>query len=563
MRPSAGRRSVWAGMRALGGQAGAIQAGWKTWDRLLGVPLVALAVTTSVGIALRPELGEGYCSLIFVLVVVTVGAVAGLVPALVCAMLSAVTFNLLIAAPLLSLDFRQSSDFVPPIAFTLIAVISGVLSGRLRDETEAARSAGIRIERLFDASRQLQGATTEAEVLATLGRAVPEQDFWLFAFEADSGVLAPIRAAMEGVAGAVPNRGAEDGEDGMTACGTIALLACAGDADAIDRDGFIAYRLDGTHGVVGALVVNAEDAAGATRVGAPRDAFLLALSRLVALAVTRLRLAARLTEALAQARSEELKTTLLASVSHDLRTPLTAISTAAASLRTFGAQFDAATAGNLLDGIVAEAARLNQLMTNLLELSRLQAGQGNLRRSALPAAEILRSVIDRARAQSGDRRFLFAGPRDELTVEADAVLFDLVLTNVVQNAMRYSPDGSEIGVVCRAEGEDCVIEISDQGVGIPEDDQARVFERFYRVRRAGAPPGSGLGLAIARAFVEASGGTIALASPVAPASPISEGRGTRVTIRLPLAAGVPHHAMEGAVRALAMDSAGNRDMRGG
>ena len=118
-------------------------------------------------------------------------------------------------------------------------------------------------------------------------------------------------------------------------------------------------------------------------------------------------------------------------------------------------------------------------MTNLLELSRLQSGQGNLRRSALPAAEILRSVIERARGQSrapsggryggeaqAQRRFLFSGPREELIVEADAALFDLVLTNVIQNAMRYSHEGSGIEVVCRAEDADCVIEITDEGSAI-------------------------------------------------------------------------------------------------
>ena len=115
-------------------------------------------------------------------------------------------------------------------------------------------------------------------------------------------------------------------------------------------------------------------------------------------------------------------------------------------------------------------------------------------------------------------------------IEVDAVLFDLVLTNVIQNAFRYSaPDGT-IAVACAVEGADCIITVTDNGIGIPLADQAKVFERFYRVKRSGeVPRGSGLGLAIARSFVAASHGSIAITSP------ISDGRGTAVSIRLPLA----------------------------
>ena len=184
----------------------------------------------------------------------------------------------------------------------------------------------------------------------------------------------------------------------------------------------------------------------------------------------------------------------------------------------------------MLDSIISQTDRLSNLTTNLLEMSRLEAGEASLRRSVLPAAEVIRNTVHRHKRSSGGCTLNFAAPREEILIEVDAVLFDLVLTNVIQNAFRYSaPDGT-IAVACAVEGPDCVITVTDNGIGIPIADQAKVFERFYRVKRSGeVSRGSGLGLAIARSFVTASHGSIAITSP------ISDGRGTAVSIRLPLA----------------------------
>lgn len=257
--------------------------------------------------------------------------------------------------------------------------------------------------------------------------------------------------------------------------------------------------------------------------------FLAALGNLVMIAIERATLSEAISESRATARTEELKTALLSSVSHDFRTPLTAISASASSLIDYRTQLDQHTSERLLRSIVDECERLNRYTANLLEMSRLEAGQSAVRRQPLDVFDILRAVLKRVRARAGLRVFEQIRDDVELTVLADAALFELALVNLLDNAILYSPDGSTIRIEARCEGMNCRIAISDEGSGIPPDDLERVFERFYRVPRSGTlPRGSGLGLAIARGFVEAFDGSIEACVPGV------LGRGTSIVINLPL-----------------------------
>jgi len=498
------------GLRARGAAVCAPLLRARTWLLLAGV----LAGCILIAVVLRPLVGEGYASLVFVLGVVAIGGGGGLAAALLGAVLATLAFNWFVSAPRFSLDFDSLADFTPPVAFMLTAVFSGLLSGRLRDETLAARSALVRIERTFRASRELQAAVTAEDALAALRHALPRVELWLFRIDP---------AAPAGLTRIGDPRASE-------AVWALAQEVSLGGAERIARDGLVARRMDGSGGTVGAVVgVQRRPGDDIPPEVTPED--FAALVRMAAITLDRIDLAARLAGAEAEARSEAFKSTLLSSVSHDLRTPLTTISTAAATLLAFGGSFDAETGRDLLEGIVDEAARLGHVTTNLLELARLQSGEGRLRPTLLGVAETLAAIIARAQRapNAAGRTIALRAPRAELVVAADAVLFDLAITNVIQNALRYSPPGAPVAVDVAAEGGVCTIVITDSGPGIPPEEQIRVFERFHRVHRPGAPGGSGLGLAIARGFVEASRGTIAIASPVA------AGRGTALTIRLPLA----------------------------
>lgn len=470
--------------------------------------LLLFAAYSILGVLSRPWLGEGYASLIFVLGITAIGAVCGLWWGVSAAVGGALVFNLLVAEPTFELNFNRSTDIAPVAVFLLCAVISGFMAGRLRDESQRARRGSRLLERLFLASHALQSASREADLATALCEGIGRtatRGVWILRWS-HGNVLPLTDEPVPEEALAVARQAARDGEKVH-----VAGL-------------FKGCPLHGRSGLAGVLVIEAADE------GLIDAGFVQALAPVVTLALERTLLASYLAEVSAARRAEDLKSALLSSVSHDLRSPLTAISASASTLLEFGDKVDAQTAQELLHGIVDEAERLNQLTTNLLQMTRLLGVDGRLPGSVLPAAEMIRNVKRRQARFAGDRKLLFEPPALEVQVLADTALFELVLTNVVQNAIRYSPDGSTVTLACRADGGACEIRVADEGPGIPPGEQTRVFERFYRLERdERMQRGSGLGLAIARGFVEASGGSIAIVSPVA------DGRGTCIVIRLPLA----------------------------
>jgi two-component system sensor histidine kinase KdpD len=480
---------------------GALGSDWKeAVSTQFFISTLVLFSVTSLAMIAKPWLGEGYAALIFVIGIMLIGAIAGFARALATAVVGAAAFNFFVAEPVWQFQFRSGADLLPPLVFLLCAVVSGTLSGRLRDESVRAALANARLHSLLAASRDLQQVRTDDEVRQVLLALLCDLDSlkvrldWL-----GPDGLQPVRPQGSGDA-----RGLNGPPPAHVALRSEAL-----------SDGKAA---------LGALVYQPG------RTGVEDIAFIAALARLGCLALERLRFDAEAAQRQVLTRSEELKSALLSSVSHDFRTPLTTISTAAASLLTFGATIDAQTRDELLAHIVEECSRLNHLTENLLQMSRLQAGTPNLSQSMLTAQDMIRRCIARLRAQADRHRFVVAVPDEDVLVRADPALFELALINILQNAAKFSEPGSTITARCEVAENDCLIAVTDEGSGIPPEAQQRVFERFYRAQGgAGAPTGSGLGLAIAKGFVEASGGAIALASP------IRDGRGTTVTIRLPRA----------------------------
>ncbi|MBN9143425.1 MULTISPECIES: ATP-binding protein [unclassified Novosphingobium] len=475
------------------------------WPYLASLGLVA--GFSLLGILLNPWLGEGYASLVFVVGVSMVGALYGLMPSLLCALLSSLLFDFFVSEPVFELAISRTTDLAPPVVFALCAVISGLLSGRLRDEATRANRSNQQLASLLSLSRQLQSASSDEAVHDILCESLlAGQGGSLGLYRMTEGRAAPVGHSAEG-----PEWIA------------LAKAAMLWEPEWLEDEHLIGCRLLAGEHCVGAMVVD-RATARARGIG-----FMLAQGRMAALALERIDLSLRLSEAHAHARTEELKSALLASVSHDLRSPLTAISASAASLLSFGAQFDSETSHELLDGIVKESARLNDLTTNLLQMTRLEAGEEGLSWSLLPVGESLRAIMGRVQMHRQTHPMTLHMPPQELLVRTDATLFDLAVTNVLQNAIRYSPAGSPITIACMPEGRWCHIAISDEGHGIPPAEQERVFDRFYRLARdARVPQGSGLGLAIVRGFVQASGGRIRLESP------LRDGQGTRITIILPL-----------------------------
>jgi len=211
-------------------------------------------------------------------------------------------------------------------------------------------------------------------------------------------------------------------------------------------------------------------------------------------------------------RTDALRAALLSSVSHDLRTPLSSIKAAASSLLQEDVQWDEEARRSFALAIEHEADRLNRLVGNLLDMSRIEGGALKPEKEWYPVDELIHDVLDHMQPVLQGRTVQTHLPDDLPPVELDYLQMDQVLTNLIENAVRYTPPESPIEVSAQIDGEQMVISISDRGPGIPQADKERIFDKFYRVlgtqRNAATIPGSGLGLAVSKGLVEAHGGHI-------------------------------------------------------
>lgn len=278
----------------------------------------------------------------------------------------------------------------------------------------------------------------------------------------------------------------------------------------------------------------ADDVHGVLVVGQTRDdrgldleqrILLDALARQAGSAIARARLATLAREATLRARTEELRSSLLSAVSHDLRTPLAVITGAATTLRDDAARVTPAIGAELLDTIVHEAARLERVLQNLLAITRVETGIQPAR-EWVPVEELCGAALERLSSVLGARQVEIDIPGD-LLVPVDPVLFEHVLTNLVENATKHG--APPIVLSARADGDHVELFVRDHGHGLPPDTDHRLFEKFFRAPGTRVP-GVGLGLAVVRGIVEAHGGTITAAN--------AEGGGARFHIRLP-APGAP------------------------
>jgi two-component system sensor histidine kinase KdpD len=261
----------------------------------------------------------------------------------------------------------------------------------------------------------------------------------------------------------------------------------------------------------------------------PEERRLLdALASQTAVALERVRLADKIDQARLVAETERLRSALLRSISHDLRTPLTMILGSITSLQAYGAGFDAPTRDELMAMIREEAERLNRFVGNLLDMTRLESGALELKRGLVDLDDVVGAALRRCATVLARHEIALDLAPDLPPLDLDFTLFEQVLVNLLDNAAKYAPPGSTIAIRARAADRHAAIDIVDEGAGIPADDLERIFDQFYRVRAGDQQcAGTGLGLSICRGFVDSLGGRI-----VARNRP--ERSGTVLAISLPL-----------------------------
>lgn len=478
---------------------------WISGARRLRLDLRSVAMTSLImvmtivaALLVRPARGEVSGALIFVVGITLAGATMGLGAALLAAMASFLLYNFYFAEPVLTFRFDTLDDFAPLVVFNLSAVVSGILAGRARDRAAAAATANASLSALLDISRSLQSAVRFEDVEQALG--------------SPAARAAGLRL--------LPAASTATHPEQEEAPGATWMHGAVSSDETRKPD---AYRLEcGPRAIEFAFVPSQPEKVSEGALGP-------ALANLVALAMERAALSEKIAEAEAAARTENLKSALLSSVSHDFRTPLATIKASASSLIDFGDRLERGVADELLKTIVEESERLNRFTANLLQMTKLEAGQPLPSVEIVSVSDMLSVAVRRTRPRAGERSIERHG-RDDCFVRADTGLFELALINVLENAVLYSPDGSRIAISLIRESDMCLIEIADEGRGIPNAELERVFDRFHRVDASEQMPrGSGLGLAIAKGFVQACGGSIEAQIPGL------NGRGTRIRIRLPLA----------------------------
>jgi two-component system sensor histidine kinase KdpD len=263
---------------------------------------------------------------------------------------------------------------------------------------------------------------------------------------------------------------------------------------------------------------------------------LEACANQLALALERDQLAIEAADARIQAEAEQVRSSLLSSVSHDLKTPLAAIAGASSSLLE-SSSLDQDTRRQLLETVADEAARLNRLLENILQMSKLDAGAATPNCQWHVLEELVGSALHRTCRELAQHEVAVHLPNDLPLLNVDGLLMEQVFVNLFENAARYTPEGTEVTIRAALDGKHVRIAISDNGPGLPAGAEERIFDKFYRASpTADGGRGSGLGLAICRAIIKAHGGAIAAAN--------RPGGGAEFVIRLPLPKDAPQVVVE-------------------
>lgn len=436
--------------------------------------------------------------MVYLLGVAFVATRFGRWPSVLAAAGSVAAFDFFFVSPHLTFAVSDTQYLVTFAVMLVVALLISTLAVRVRDQGERARHREERTRLLFTLSRELAALREPDAIAAAASRRVGE------VFRGPVEVLLPDA---EDRLRPVPSRTAgfpANGHELAVAEWAFTRGQPAGlGTDTLPGSAALYLPLPGSERPLGVLGVVPH--ADLRPLATGQLDLLQALARLVAAPLQSARLAAQAAEARVDAERERLRGTLLSSVSHDLRTPLAAI-TGAASTLLEDTTLDPAPRRELTETIHEEALRLNRLVGNLLDMTRLEAAAVDLKREWHPLEEVVGAALDRVEPRLEGRAVSTDLPLDLPLVPIDALLVQQLLVNLLENAAKYTPPGAAVRVAARARDGAVEVEVTDDGPGLPPGEEARVFEKFHRA--AGGHDGFGLGLAIARAIAEAHGGTI-------------------------------------------------------
>jgi two-component system sensor histidine kinase KdpD len=490
-----------------------VQPGWRAWPSAAGIAGATFLVgaVALFAHALSEAAPRGSLSLIFLAPVLFSASRYGFWTALYAGALAFLGFNFFFVEPLHTLTVARAEDALTLAIFLLVAAVTGLLAGRLREEADAARRRAEMLEMLSAFAAELHCATSAEAVDSLLLRHLAHA-------AGGAAIILKQTGSKIALAGTLPSRQSVEPADLLSAewvfrHGRALSATAAGWSES--RFSFHPLRLRGAvTAVFGVELCNAES-----------ESVIDAMLRHGELALERMAFARDAEEARAVAEEERMRSALLSSISHDLRTPLATILGSVTSLRELGDAMPPEARGDLLLAIEEETGRLSRFVSNLLAMTQLEAGL-DIKREWVDAADVANAAVKRARqCFPAAKIVLEISPLPSL-LEANATLLEQALFNLVDNAVKFSPPDKAVRVSVSREHEFAEFSVSDEGPGVAVQDLERIFEKFFRVEGAAAG-GAGLGLAIAHGVVTALGGTIHAESPA------QDGRGVRMRMRIP------------------------------
>lgn len=430
-------------------------------------------------------------SLLFLAGVLVVSARTGLGPSLLSSLLSFLALNFFFTQPYYTLEVAHGSDVAMLLFFLMMATVTGNLAARMRREVVERRASLQRTSNLYEFSRRMASAAGTEAVLDALADHLARsiaRGVLVFATESDKPLQLVARSGPEV---SIP-------ED------EVRTMWMEGSADMTAHDSGYAIKLSTSEKAIGMVIIH----------GGPVDQDHLELARSLCdqatVALSRTRLVMDLEEARLTAETEQLRSALLSSVSHDLRTPLASIIGSTTSLLEYGGSISEANRHELLSTVVDEAKRLDRHIQNLLDMTRLGQGRLKLRRDWVDLNDIVSSAVDRVHDTLKGCSVDIDIAGDVPLLWVHGTLVEQALVNILDNAIRFSPVNGRISVRADSSCSQVTLEVCDQGPGIPDVDKDRIFDMFYTSTQSDRDhrQGTGLGLAICRGIVTAHGGTV-------------------------------------------------------
>jgi two-component system sensor histidine kinase KdpD len=497
---------------------------WSTLVRY-GASVGGVAAVTWLISLVLPHYHVGNISMVYLLLVLALAVFAGSGPAIAASVLAFLAFDWFFVPPVGRVTVADADQWLALCLFLVAAIITGQLAAGLRRRAAEAQRRAQETQTLYALSMAILGDTQPAHVLQVIAEQlvatlrVRRVSIWMLG---DDGALASRAEAGEPLAHTA-QAALETGVRWAFEAGGPSGQYSTGNAVRVIRPLESLLRPGGSEGrepvvaympvLLGATrlgVVAAYADAGRDLLGGDRIRMLEAFAAQTALATSRGRLAQEEERARLAAEASRLKSIFLATVSHDLRTPLTAIRAAAAALQVHSWSSGGSADGEeLAQSIDREAERLNRLVGDLLEMSRIEAGGLPPRKTPEDLAEIAGTVLERLKSQLALRTVLVRIPGDLPLVPLDAVQIDRVLTNLLENAAKFSPAHGRIVLEAVGDGQELHVSVYNDGARLPEHEHLRIFDKFYRLDPgAVGQEGTGLGLAICKGIVEAHGGRI-------------------------------------------------------